>query len=88
VNPVNLKVMNTKPNIKGINLVIIISLILNTGTGNSQNKSNQNSNLSEYVLAYCYQPVDGSGLHQIYSINGDGTENTKLIYSTIGLNHQ
>lgn len=80
--------MNTKPSIKSIKLVIIIiSLIFNTGISKSQNKSYQNSNLSDYVIAYCYQPVDGSGLHQIYSINGDGTENSKMIYSTIGLNH-
>jgi len=39
------------------------------------------------IIAYCYQPVDGSGLHQIYGINADGTGNKKLINADIGLNH-
>jgi TolB protein len=37
------------------------------------------------VLAYCYQPE--SGLHQIYTINADGSGNSKLINARIGLNH-
>lgn len=39
------------------------------------------------VIAYCYQPLDGSGLHQLYAMNADGTGNIKLINSQIGLNH-
>ncbi|MFC2120706.1 T9SS type A sorting domain-containing protein [Bacteroidota bacterium] len=65
----------------------MISIIFNTLSGKSQNENQLNSDLCDYVIAYCYQPVDGSGLHQIYTINGDGSENSKLINSTIGLNH-
>jgi len=38
------------------------------------------------VIAYCYQPLQ-NGIHQIYSINADGSPNKKLIEATIGLNH-
>ncbi len=38
------------------------------------------------VLIYCYQPVP-NGLHQIYGINANGTENKKIINAAIGLNH-
>lgn len=38
------------------------------------------------VIAYCYQPLQ-NGIHQIYAINADGSANTKLIDTTIGLNH-
>jgi len=40
------------------------------------------------VLSYCYQPLISSlGLHQIYAINADGSNNRKIIYASIGLNH-
>jgi len=39
------------------------------------------------VIAYCFQPLDGSGNHQIYAINADGSGNIKLIEAIIGLNH-
>ncbi len=39
------------------------------------------------VIAYCYQPLPGNSLHQIYGINVDGSGNQKLIESSIGLNH-
>lgn len=39
------------------------------------------------VIAYCYQPVSGSDLTKaIYTINADGTGNTKLIQAQMGLN--
>jgi TolB protein len=38
------------------------------------------------IIAYCYQPLQ-DGIHQIYSINIDGSENRKMIESTTGLNH-
>ncbi|HSG27915.1 MAG TPA: T9SS type A sorting domain-containing protein [Candidatus Krumholzibacterium sp.] len=38
------------------------------------------------MLAYCYQPLSDE-IHQIYSIRLDGSENVKMIESTIGLNH-
>ena len=40
----------------------------------------------EGQIAYCYQPMQG-GLHQIYRINSDGSNNTKMINAQIGLNH-
>jgi Tol biopolymer transport system component/pimeloyl-ACP methyl ester carboxylesterase len=39
------------------------------------------------VIAYCYQPLTGSSLHQIYAINADGSDNRRLIEASIGLNH-
>lgn len=42
---------------------------------------------SDDAIAYCLQPVDGSGLHQIYIIHADGTGNRRLIDADIGLNH-
>lgn len=39
------------------------------------------------VIAYCYQPLGGGDIHQIYAINADGSGDTKLIESDIGLNH-
>jgi TolB protein len=39
------------------------------------------------VIAYCYQPMTGSSVHQIYAINLDGSDNRKLIEAVIGLNH-
>jgi TolB protein len=39
------------------------------------------------TIAYCYQPLTGGSLHQIWSIEADGTGNHKMIDATIGLNH-
>ncbi len=39
------------------------------------------------VIAYCYQPMTGGSLHQIYAINLDGSDNRKLIEASVGLNH-
>jgi Tol biopolymer transport system component/pimeloyl-ACP methyl ester carboxylesterase len=39
------------------------------------------------VIAYCYQPLTGGSLHQIYAINADGSDNRRLIKAPIGLNH-
>lgn len=39
------------------------------------------------LIAYCYQPVTGGDLHQIYVIDADGTDDRKLIDADIGLNH-
>lgn len=39
------------------------------------------------VIAYCYQPLQGPALKEIYAINADGTGNTKLSDAQIGLNH-
>lgn len=41
---------------------------------------------SEYSVAYCSQPRS-NGIHEIYSIRLDGTDNQKVIESSIGLNH-
>jgi len=38
------------------------------------------------LIAYTYQPLQ-NGIHQIYTINEDGTGNHKIIESTFGLNH-
>ena len=38
-------------------------------------------------IAYCRQPMDGRGAHQIYLINIDGTADRRLIDAEIGLNH-
>jgi len=38
------------------------------------------------ILAYCYQPMQ-QGIHQIYVIDEDGNNNSKLINASIGLNH-
>jgi TolB protein len=38
-------------------------------------------------IAYCFQPMTGNSLHQIYTINLDGSENRQLIQVGIGLNH-
>jgi TolB protein len=39
------------------------------------------------VIAYCYQPMTGGSLHQIYAINLDGSDNRKVIQASVGLNH-
>jgi Tol biopolymer transport system component len=39
------------------------------------------------VIAYCYQPMTGGSLHQIYAINADGSDNRRMIQASIGLNH-
>jgi Tol biopolymer transport system component len=39
------------------------------------------------VIAYCYQPVSAPDIHEIYTINLDGTQNRQVIDATIGLNH-
>jgi Tol biopolymer transport system component len=38
------------------------------------------------IIAYCYQPLQ-QGIHQIYVIDEDGNNNSKLINASIGLNH-
>ena len=39
------------------------------------------------VIAYCYQPMSGDSLHQIFAVNLDGSDDRKLIDVSIGLNH-
>ena len=39
------------------------------------------------VIAYCHQPMTGGSLHQIYTIDLDGSNNGRLIEASIGLNH-
>lgn len=68
-------------------VLLAISLFYFTKCSKSENDDYQKDNLSNYVIAYCYQPIDGSGLHQIYTINADGSGNIKTIDSEIGLNH-
>lgn len=38
-------------------------------------------------IAYTYQPMYGPAVHEIYMINMDGTENTKISDAPIGVNH-
>jgi sugar lactone lactonase YvrE len=38
-------------------------------------------------IAYCYQPVSGPAVHEIYTIKLDGTENEKISDAPIGVNH-
>jgi Tol biopolymer transport system component len=40
------------------------------------------------VIAYSKQPGPGSGVHEIFTINADGTGDRKLIDAPLGLNHQ
>jgi len=39
------------------------------------------------VLAYCYQPVSGPALKEIWAINADGTGNRRIVSADIGLNY-
>jgi Tol biopolymer transport system component len=39
------------------------------------------------VLAYCYQPVSAPDIHELYTINLDGTENRRVVDAAVGLNH-
>lgn len=39
------------------------------------------------VIAYAHQPGGGTGVHEIYAINADGTGNTRISDAQIGLNH-
>ena len=43
--------------------------------------------VSPGVIAYSYQPVSGSELKEIYSVNSDGTENTKISNANISLDY-
>ena len=38
-------------------------------------------------IAYTYQPMSGPGVHEIFLINMDGTENEKISDAPIGVNH-
>lgn len=40
----------------------------------------------QYVIAYCYQPQQ-DGVHQIFTIHEDGSNDRKVIDASIGLNH-
>nr|NQU89008.1 PD40 domain-containing protein [Bacteroidota bacterium] len=63
-------------------LIFFVTIILHT-----QENKNFSVFIGDDIIAYCYQPIDGSGLHQIYTIHADGSENQKMIYADIGLNH-
>jgi Tol biopolymer transport system component len=70
-------------------LIITISIIYCGCSENSTNPESEEIPLDGRgggVIAYCYQPMQ-NGIHQIFAINADGSENKKLIESTIGLNH-
>src|SRR4030042_6084044 len=62
-------------------LIVCISCSSDNGVNNNPNNTDHSG-----VIAYCYQPLQ-NGIHQIYRINEDGTGNTKIIESAIGLNH-
>jgi len=49
----------------------------------------QNVVFNNYVISYCYQPLQPSlGLPEIYAINTDGTNNRKISNASIGISHQ
>ena len=39
------------------------------------------------VVAYCYQPLSGPAVHEIYALNADGTGNVRISNAQVGLNH-
>lgn len=63
-----------------------ISILLVFIAANLQVRSQNDISSNNYVISYCYQPLV-SGVHQIYCINSDGTNNRKIIEAAIGLNH-
>jgi len=69
-----------------LNLIVILLLLISNNLLSQENNNFGKTNGDE-IIAYCYQPIDGSGPHQIYSIHVDGSENYKMIDAEIGLNH-
>jgi Tol biopolymer transport system component len=70
--------------------IVILVLLVSSGSTFCQmiaDRVNRRQGLPTGVIAYCcYNPISDPPF-QIYSINLDGTNNTKIINSTIGLNH-
>ncbi|MFC2082392.1 TolB family protein, partial [Bacteroidota bacterium] len=64
-----------------LSTVIFISCSSDNGTNNLPDNIDHGG-----VIAYTYQPLQG-GIHQIYTINEDGTGNHQIVESNIGLNH-
>jgi hypothetical protein len=62
--------------------IFLIFTLINTEL-KAQGVVNLNSN---DVISYCYQPLQ-NGLHQLYAINSECTNNRKIINASVGLNH-
>lgn len=61
--------------------LVLLTLSCAAGSGPSADADDHGG-----VIAYCRQPLTG-GLHQIFAINADGTDNHLLVSASIGLNH-
>jgi len=71
-------------------LILQFALMSNIGCGKDSTASEPEDippdGTDGDVIAYCYQPLQ-DGIHQIYSINADGSGNRRLIVTATGLNH-
>jgi Tol biopolymer transport system component len=70
--------------------IVILVLLVSSGSAFCQmtaDRVNQRQNLTTGIIAYCYYDPTSDPPFQIFSIHLDGTNNTKIINSTIGLNH-
>lgn len=68
-------------------ILFLLMLLLSACTKGPGKKSpDQGGDDRQSVIAYCFQPSQ-NGVHQIYTIHLDGTDNQKVIDAPIGLNH-
>ena len=73
---------------KAIALYMVVLLaLLNTDILYSQESYLHDGINGDEIIAYCYQPMSGSELKTIYTINSDGSGNQLLMNADIGLNH-
>jgi TolB protein len=76
---------------KEIAFLFSLSLIMTSLTVCTEktidSSADEGQEVPQYEIAYCFQPHKG-GIHQIYTIDEDGSNDRKVIDAQIGLNHQ
>jgi len=67
-------------------LFLFMVLLMACPKGPADKSADEGGDNPQSVIAYCYQPQK-NGVHQIYTIHEDGSNNQKVIEAPIGLNH-
>lgn len=75
---------------KGMTFLSILFLFLTFIVGCAEKSAEEGTGEGEkaphYVIAYCYQP-QRDDIHQIFTIEEDGSSDQKVIEASVGLNH-
>jgi len=70
--------------LKSLSIIFTIAMITAIAC---QKSTEPGDNSTSDVILYCYQNSNGNPYHQLYTINADGSDNKRIVTSSLGLNH-